>query len=181
MIYSKSELKYNCNDCVKKKQLLVDKKSGIGAKAAKWPVQLPLPSINGHFQLCTFSVKCQSPQSPPPPVLCHRKWPISREQVAFLFSKTTPVACRAVSCSLSLNIWLSLNSAAASYGSDKPCYWPLNDFRHIAWPSRIVWGKSWLGIFFFFFSCCADPGPASPMWMQSETTRKKKKKKKNPA
>lgn len=31
---------------------------------------------------------------------CHRKRPISREQVPFLFSKTIPMACRAVSCSL---------------------------------------------------------------------------------
>lgn len=31
---------------------------------------------------------------------CHRKRPISREQVPFLFSKTIPMACRAISCSL---------------------------------------------------------------------------------
>lgn len=31
---------------------------------------------------------------------CHRKRPISREQIPFLFSKTIPMACRAVSCSL---------------------------------------------------------------------------------
>lgn len=31
---------------------------------------------------------------------CHRKRHISREQVPFLFSKTIPMACRTVSCSL---------------------------------------------------------------------------------
>lgn len=71
-------------------------------------------------------------------------------------------SCFLHSLSLRFNIWLFLNSAAASYGSDKPCHWPLNYFKHIVWPSRICVGKTLFEVFL----------PASHLWRQHWTTRK---------